>query len=114
MFLSLRPLATRKSFTKLPVVITAFPWPAEFSLEKYCSGGDFGISHGRNVRLCFRIDKACGQHLLESPLANDQIALDLGDQLEITATVADTELLHRWLRGWGDKIGSMKITPLSP
>jgi hypothetical protein len=82
----------------------------DFDLAVYCSGGDFGISHGRKVSLRFRIDKVCGQHLLESPLSADQTAHDLGDVLEITATVADTELLHRWLRGWGESVSYLEMT----
>jgi predicted DNA-binding transcriptional regulator YafY len=89
-----------------------FPWPDDFDLADYCSDGDFGVSRGRKVRLRFCIDKACGQHLLESPLAADQTVRDLGDALEITANVMETELLHRWLRGWGEKIGGVEITPL--
>ncbi len=89
----------------------SFPWPVDFVLADYCTGGDFGVSHGRKIRLSFRIDKACGQHLLESPLAADQTTRDLGDTLEITATVVDTELLHRWLRGWGEQIRAVKMTP---
>lgn len=91
----------------------SFPWPTGFDLVEYCTGGDFGLSHGREVRLRFRIDKACGQHLLESPLAADQIAHDLGDMLEITATVVDTELLSRWLRGWGEKVSGIEMMHLN-
>jgi len=52
--------------------------------------------------------------LLESPLAADQTVRDLGDVLEITATVVETELLLRWLRGWGEKVGGVEMTPLAP
>lgn len=90
-----------------------FSWPTGFDLAVYCSGGAFGVSRGRKVRLRFRIDKVYGQHLLESPLAADQTASDLGDALEITATVADTELLIRWLRGWGPKVNAVEMTPLT-
>jgi predicted DNA-binding transcriptional regulator YafY len=92
----------------------SFPWPAGFDLEDYCSGGDFGISRGRKVRLRFCIDKVSGQHLLETPLSADQTARDLGDELEITASVVETELLHRWLRGWGERVGGVTITPIVP
>lgn len=91
-----------------------FTWPAGFDLANYCSGGDFGISHGHQVSLRFKIDKVCGQHLLESPLAKDQTVQDLGDALHITATVVETELLQRWLRGWGDKVSDVEMTPLTP
>lgn len=90
----------------------SFPWPNGFSLENYCSGGDFGISRGRKVHLRFRIEKACGQHLLESPLAADQTAIEQGDMLEVSATVTETELLLRWLNGWGDKVNGVEMTPV--
>lgn len=90
----------------------SFPWPTEFNLEDYCRGGDFGVSNERKVRLRFYIDKACGQHLLESPLAADQTASDSGELLEIKATVPDTELLHRWLRGWGDSVRDVEMVPI--
>ena len=90
----------------------SFSWPVDFDLETYCSGGDFGISHGRKVFLRFRMDKVCGQHLRESPLAADQTVCDLDDMLEITATVEETELLHRWLRGWGEKVSEVDMKPV--
>ncbi len=89
----------------------SFSWPLDFDLATYCNGGDFGISHGRKVSLRFRIEKACGQHLRESPLSADQTVLDLEGMLEITATVEDTELLHRWLRGWGEKVSQIEMKP---
>ncbi len=91
----------------------SFPWPVDFDLTDYCAGGDFGVSRGRKIRLSFCIEKSCGQHLLESPLAADQTTCDLGDALEITATVVKTELLYRWLRGWGEKVTGVNVTPIS-
>ena len=90
----------------------SFSWPMDFDLAAYCNGGDFGISHGRRVFLRFRIEKACGQHLLEYPLAADQAVRDLEDMLEITATVEDTELLHRWLHGWREKVTQIDMKPV--
>ena len=92
----------------------SFPWPTSFDLANYCSSGNFGVSHGRRVCLRFCIDKVCGQHLLESPLAADQTVSDHGDTLEITAIVVETELLLRWLRGWGEKVSKVEMTPLMP
>lgn len=86
-----------------------FPWPEEFNLAEYCEGGDFGISRGRKVRLSFRIDKQCGRHLLESPLSTDQMAHEEEDCLRVTATVVETELLHRWLNGWGEQVRDVVI-----
>lgn len=86
-----------------------FPWPQDFDLTRYCQSGAFGITEGRQVRLSFTIDKAAGLHLLESPLSIDQQTQDLGDRLRITATVTETRLLHRWLRGWGDQLSDIQM-----
>lgn len=90
-----------------------FAWPRGFDLASYCSSGHFGVSHGRKVRLRFAIDKALGQHLLESPLSTDQTEREADGLLEISATVVETELLHRWLRGWGDKVSRISMQPLT-
>lgn len=84
-----------------------FPWPQDFDLEAYCFAGHFGVRRGPRRRLSFRIDAALGQHLLESPLAADQQVRQLDGKLEISATVEDTELLHRWLRGWGEAVSDI-------
>lgn len=94
--------------------VESFPWPIDFDLADYCIGVDFGVSRGRKVQLRFHIDKACGQHLLESPLSSDQVVSDIGTSFEIAATVVETELLLRWLRGWGDKISSVEMMSLAP
>jgi predicted DNA-binding transcriptional regulator YafY len=92
------------------VCVEGFPWPADFDLARYEENGHFGISRGRRVRLRFCIEKASGQHLIESPLSADQRVVIEGDHMEITATVMETELLHRWLRGWGEKVHGVEVT----
>ncbi len=91
----------------------SFPWPEEFDLDRYCYEGHFGIRRGEAKRLSFRIAKPVGHHLLESPLSADQMVREVEDMLEVTATVEDTELLHRWLRGWGDQIREVRLELLS-
>lgn len=65
-----------------------------------------GFATGRGdigVRLRFR--QGAGDHLLETPLAADQQAVDRGDGvLEVTATVPDTHQLAWWLLGFGDHV----------
>jgi len=65
------------------------------------------------VRVRFVIDPAVGRHLVESPLAEDQTVEPTTNGLAITATVVETELLHRWLRGWGEAIKDVEITPVA-
>lgn len=75
-----------------------FAYPADFDLAQYIEQGNFGILRGPQVRLSFRIEKVLGRHPTESPLSSDQQIVEDGGHLHITTTVADTELLHRWLR----------------
>lgn len=88
-----------------------FDYPPDFNLARYDGDGHFGISHGRTVRLHFTIDKPSGQHLVESPLSADQQVVEGADDLSFSATVVETELLHRWLRGWGERVRNVQLTP---
>jgi len=88
-----------------------FPWPKGFDLERYCAAGHFGVSQGRRVRLSFLIDAAVGQHLVESPLSADQKISERDGKLAVTATVEETALLHRWLRGWGEAVSDVQMVP---
>lgn len=87
-----------------------FPWPQDFDLDAYCYAGHFGVRRGPRKRLSFCIDATLGQHLLESPLAADQTVHQREGRLEISATVEDTELLRRWLRGWGEAVSDIRWT----
>ncbi|MCF8209208.1 MAG: WYL domain-containing protein [Rhodoferax sp.] len=82
----------------------SFDRPKEFDLRKYDDDGRFGFGEGERIRLTFRITKAAGRHLLESPLSTDQQVVELEDQFEISATVVDTERLQWWLRGFGEHV----------
>lgn len=91
-----------------------FERPRDFDLRRYDDDGRFGVGDGQRVRLSFVITHDAGLHLLESPLSTDQTAHDLGDGTHrITATVVDTELLHRWLRGFGDAVSGITLQPIA-
>lgn len=79
----------------------AFARPRDFDLARYDDDGRFGFGEGRKIRLIIRIDKAAGQHLLESPLSTDQQVRELADSYEISASVVKSEQLKWWLRGFG-------------
>jgi predicted DNA-binding transcriptional regulator YafY len=81
-----------------------FERPKSFDLAKYDDEGRFGFGNGTRITLSFRIQKDAGRHLLESPLSTDQVVTEKGDLFHIQATVVDTALLERWLRGFGDQI----------
>ena len=91
---------------------TAFTYPHNFKLDAYIKAGHFGILRGPMVRLVFHINQAEGRHLMESPLSADQTQEEDETGYRITATLPDTELLHRWLRSWGEAIADISITPV--
>ena len=85
-----------------------FERPKDFDLKKYDDDGRFGYGEGERIKLNFRIEKAAGLHLVESPLSADQQVVELDDAYEITATVVDSEMLDRWLRGFGEAVSGIK------
>ena len=86
-----------------------FERPKDFDLKKYDDEGRFGFGEGSKVQLTFRIERRAGLHLLETPLSNDQHVFEIDDGLlEITATVVDSEMLERWLRGFGDAVSHVR------
>lgn len=88
-----------------------FDRPPEFDLRKFAAEGELGFgSHGR-IKLRFRVRKGAGARLLETPLSADQEAKEVGDELEITATVEDTFELQQWLLGFGEDISQIRKLP---
>lgn len=87
-----------------------FTYPTDFDLDRYIAEGHFGVYIGPKAHITFRISKPLGQHLVETPLSADQQQTDEGEHLRISATVVETELLHRWLRSWGDDLTDLQIT----
>jgi predicted DNA-binding transcriptional regulator YafY len=90
---------TKAVDTQLP-----FPPVKGFDLEAYEARGGFGYSHSATIQLKFRIDKKLGMFLTESRLSKDQTVVELAHQLEITATVTESEHLIWWLRGFGRQV----------
>ncbi|WP_374605571.1 helix-turn-helix transcriptional regulator [Niveibacterium sp.] len=78
-----------------------FERPTDFDLERFTHDGQFGYGDGKRIRLTFRLPTAEAKHLLETPLARDQVTSAIGDEIEITATVVYSQMLVRWLRGFG-------------
>ncbi|MCO5099240.1 MAG: WYL domain-containing protein [Rhodocyclaceae bacterium] len=90
-----------------------FGKPKNFDLARYDGDGHFGFGEGRRVRLEFRITESAGLHLLESPLSSDQKSTRADDgRLRITATVVDSAMLDRWLRGFGKAVTDVRKTPV--
>jgi predicted DNA-binding transcriptional regulator YafY len=98
-----RSLALNRILSAQASALT-FERPPDFDLKKYDADGRFGFGEGQRIRLTFHIDKQAGFHLLESPLSIDQEVVELAEQYEISATVAETAQLDWWLRGFGDDV----------
>lgn len=73
--------------------------PAEFDLDLYILSGAMGILRSDEpVYLKLRCDKPALNHLIESPLAFDQVTNEIDDgSFEIAVTVGDTQDLRWWL-----------------
>lgn len=82
-----------------------FERPPEFDLQKYDADGRFAFGDGEQIALRFCVTTGAGQHLHETPLSTDQQIKDLGDGvLQVSATVVESALLERWLRGFGEDV----------
>jgi predicted DNA-binding transcriptional regulator YafY len=106
-----RSLAVHRILSARASTLT-FERPKDFDLKQYDDDGRFGYGDGERIRLSFRIEKAAGQHLLESPLSSDQQVVERDDSYEITATVVDSDMLERWLRGFGNAVSEVIMAPL--
>ena len=81
-----------------------FKRPPEFDLEKYDDDGRFSFGEGKRIKIKFTITRSAGQHLLESPLSEDQKVKEVPQGYEISATVVESSYLVKWLRGFGNEI----------
>ena len=70
------------------------------------------MGDGERIRLSFSVSKMEGVLMLESPLSKDQTFTEHGDSYRITATVIQTKVLERWLRGYGKDIWDIETTPM--
>ena len=89
-----------------------FVRPKDFNLQQLNDDMRFGDGPPKMIRLRFRIDKASGLHILECPLSADQTHEELPDGYVVTATVEDTDVLGRWLNGFGDGVSEIKRTTI--
>ncbi len=90
----------------------SFQRPADFDLKKFDDDGRFGFGKGRRIRLSFTISRDAGLHLLESKLSPDQEETELPDHFRISATVVESMLLDRWLRGFGGEVTDIERKPV--
>lgn len=110
-FTNERSLALHRIISAESSTLT-FERPKDFDLKQYDDDGRFGFGEGEKILLTFQIQRNAGLHLLESPLSSDQKVEELDDnQLEITATVVDSEMLEWWLRGFAGAVTNVQKYP---
>jgi predicted DNA-binding transcriptional regulator YafY len=90
-----------------------FDRPKDFDFQQLDDDIGFGDGPPTMVRLSFRIDKANGLHIVECPLSADQTHKELPDGYEISATVADTDVLGRWLNSFGPGLSEVSRRAVS-
>lgn len=87
--------------------------PGDFDLDEYIREGGFSFAEGERMRLVIRMESYIARHLLETPLSPDQTSRELdGDQVEIAATVLDSEQLRWWIKGFGFNMEVVEPPPL--
>jgi predicted DNA-binding transcriptional regulator YafY len=84
-----------------------FERPVDFDLKQLDDDLVFSEESPKFIRLSFRIDKGNGLHIVECPLSADQQVVVLDDGYEISATVVDSDVLERWLLGFGDGVSGV-------
>ena len=78
--------------------------PADFDLDEYIRAGGMHFGNGKTIRLSANISQWLARILEETPLSEDQKLKIEGDQVKLTATVADTWQLTWWIMSYGDNI----------
>ncbi|WP_323012653.1 WYL domain-containing protein [Castellaniella sp.] len=92
-----------------------FTRPSDFDLATYDDKGNFGFGDGSQVYLRFQITEIAGHHLQETPLSRDQqIESAAPGWLQVSATVVDSALLDRWLRGFGADVQAIEKSDVEP
>ncbi len=92
----------------------SFERPPEFDLQAYDDDGRFGFGEGERIRLRFCITAKEGQHLRETRLSTDQVLTEQADgSLCVEATVVDSTMLTRWLRGFGEAVWGVEKQPVA-
>ena len=89
----------------------SFDRPADFSLKKHMDDQRFGFGQGNKIRLRFKIEKAAGFHLTETPLSEDQHIELQGDYYQVEATVVESAMLDWWLAKFGEQIQQIERLP---
>jgi predicted DNA-binding transcriptional regulator YafY len=81
----------------------------DFNLNDWIDSGVMGFGEtGKLIAISLRFFDHAGDHLLESRLSMDQIAVEEDDSLLIHSTVQDTRRLRWWLLAFGSAVEIVK------
>lgn len=78
--------------------------PPGHDMDAKTADGIWHFGGGGALSVTLRFAREAGEHLFETPLADDQQIDEEGDALTVRAVVADTPQLRWWLRGFGDGV----------
>ncbi|MEX3693860.1 helix-turn-helix transcriptional regulator [Paraburkholderia sp. BR14263] len=82
-----------------------FSYPAAFSLESYVkSQRHFDFFPEGAIKLELRFHASAGDHLIETPMSDDQTVNRAGDALEVCGTVTSSKRLRWWIRSFGPNV----------
>lgn len=99
--------------TQAEMLYAASRKKAGFSLDDYIASGNMGVRAGEPIQLQAIFSRSAGEHLIETPLASDQVLLVLPEGgFSLQATVANTQELRWWLLGLGDGVKVLAPAPL--
>lgn len=86
----------------------------DFDLDDYIAEGHFQVPYtDQTLKLRARVERGAAFHLRETALAEDQVLEPVDDHnMELRATVHDTQQLRWWLLGFGPSIEVLKPAKL--
>ncbi len=95
------------------VLDTPASYPDGFNVDRYIAEGEFGYRLGPPIKLVADFDQAAAHIFHETPISADQQILEgANGSIRLTATVADTQELRAWLRGFGHRINVIQPVAL--
>lgn len=100
-------------FERAGILDDAVVRPPGFQLSDHLARGALDFGTGESIRLEVEFTLDAAEHLLETPLSEDQIVRSARDgRSRVTATVIDTPQLRWWLLGFGADVEVIKPAAL--
>lgn len=93
-------------FVKAELLDNERTTPSNFDLETYIDSGKLGYTvNEKNLQVKLKFENYSAQHIIESPLSEDQKFHEEEDgRITVTANVLDNLELRWWLQGYGNYV----------